>query len=104
MDGNDDPRDREDAAERGAHELTSRQRDTAVAGWCSFLVAAAGTMLFFAFIDPMTLADVTEPPLPVDRMTGYAIGFFFLWVLAGASAALTLYLTRTSHAEPPRRD
>jgi hypothetical protein len=52
----------------------------------------------------MTLADVTEPPLPVDRMTGYAIGFFFLWVLAGASAALTLYLTRTSHAEPPRRD
>ena len=85
------------------HELSLRQRDVAVAGWSSFLVAAAGTMLFFAFIDPMTLADVTEPPLPVDRMTGYAIGFFFLWLLAGASAALTLYLTRTSHTEPPRR-
>jgi hypothetical protein len=32
-------------------------------------------------------------------MTGYAIGFFFLWMLTGAAAALTLYLTRTSHAE-----
>jgi hypothetical protein len=37
-------------------------------------------------------------------MTGYAIGFFFIWILTGASAALTLYLLRTSHAEPPSQD
>jgi hypothetical protein len=104
MDGNGSSEKREDAAPSDTHELSSRQRDVAVAGWCSFLVAAAGTMLFFAFIDPMTLADVAGPPLPVDRMSGYALGFFFLWALAGASAALTLYLTRTSHAEPPPRN
>lgn len=95
-------RDPDDVPETAAHELTAQQRDFAVAGWCSFLVAALGTMVFFAFIDPMTLVDATEPPIPVDRMTGYAIGFFFLWALTGAAAALTLYLTRTSHAEPPR--
>jgi hypothetical protein len=104
VDGNDG-RDEDDAATGSeTHELSKRQRDVAVAGWSSFLVAAAATMVFFAFIDPMTLADVTEPPLPVDRMTGYAIGFFFLWAVAGAAAALTLYLTRTSHAEPQRQD
>lgn len=102
MDSDGGSERREDQADREQHELSARQRDVAVAGWCSFLVAAVGTMVCFAFIDPATLADASEPPLPVDRMSGYAIGFFFLWVLAGASAALTLYLTRTSHAEPPR--
>jgi hypothetical protein len=95
-------RDSDEAREPATHELTARQRDLGVAGWCSFLAAAVGTMVFFAFIDPMTLVDVTEPPIPVDRMTGYAIGFFFLWALTGAAAALTLYLTRTAHAAPPR--
>jgi hypothetical protein len=103
MDGDNGFERREDQADGEKHDLSFRQRDVAVAGWSSFLVAAVGTMVFFAFIDPATLADVTEPPLRVDRMTGYAIGFFFMWLLAGAAAALTLYLTRTSHAEPPRR-
>jgi hypothetical protein len=103
MDERGDPRDRDDETEE-AHELSRRQRDVAVAGWSSFLIAAIGTMVLFAFVDPMTLVEVTEPPLPVDRMTGYAIGFFFLWVLTAASAALTLYLLRTSHAEPPQNN
>lgn len=102
MDDTSGARDRESEAGGETHELSARVRDLAVAGWCSFLVAAVGTMVFFALIDPMTLVDVTEPPIPVDRMTGYAIGFFFLWALTGAAAALTLYLTRTSHAESPR--
>jgi hypothetical protein len=93
-----------DENDRATHELSRRQRDAAVAGWCSFLVAAAGSMVLFAFVDPRTLAEITEPPLPIDRMTGYAVGFFFLWVLTAASAALTLYLTRTSHAEPSADD
>ena len=86
------------------HELSRRQRDVAVAGWSSFLSAALGTMVLFAFVDPMTLVEVTEPPLPIERMTGYAIGFFFIWILTAGSAALTLYLLRTSHAEPPSKD
>lgn len=88
-----------DARDPGTHELTARQRDLGVAGWCSFLVAAVGTMVLFAFVDPMTLVELSEPPLPVSRMTGYAIGFFFLWVLTGVAAGLTLYLTRTAHAD-----
>jgi hypothetical protein len=104
MDGNGNSDERGGDASSEQRELTVRQRDVAVAGWCSFLVAAVGTMVLFAFIDPMTLAEVAGPPLPLDRMSGYAIGFFFLWALTSASAALTLYLTRTSHAEPPQRD
>jgi hypothetical protein len=82
-------------------ELTRRQRDVAVVGWCSFLAASLGTMVFFAWVDPLALADITEPPLPVDRMTGYALGFFFLWLVAAAAAALTVYLIRTRHGHPP---
>lgn len=95
-----DPREDEEAA----HELTRRQRDVFVVGWCSFLSAAAATMVFFAFVDPLALADITEPPLPVDRMSGYALGFFFFWSLAAVSAALTVYLIRTRHGHPPPRD
>jgi hypothetical protein len=94
------PRDLHDEAD-APHELTRRQRDVFVIGWCSFLTAAVGTMLLFAWVDPLTLADVTEPPLRVGRMTGYAIGFFFLWFLAAVSAALTVYLIRTRHGHPP---
>jgi peptidoglycan/LPS O-acetylase OafA/YrhL len=104
MDAGGDPRDRSDAEEPVLHTLNRRQRDVAVIGWCSFLVAAVGTMVFFAWVDPLALADVTEPPLPVDRMTGYAVGFFFLWLLCAASAALTVYLIRTRHGHPPPLD
>jgi hypothetical protein len=86
------------------HELSRRQRDVFVVGWCSFLIASVATMVFFAFVDPMALAEITEPPLPVDRMGGYALGFFFFWILAAASATLTVYLIRTRHGHPPPGD
>jgi hypothetical protein len=86
------------------HELSRRQRDIFVIGWCSFLTAAVATMVFFAFVDPLALADITEPPLPVERMGGYALGFFFFWLLAAASATLTVYLIRTRHGHPPPQD
>lgn len=86
------------------HELTRRQRDVFVIGWCSFLTAAVATMVFFAFVDPLALADITEPPLPVDRMSGYALGFFFFWLLAAGSATLTVYLIRTRHGHPAAKD
>ena len=61
-------------------------------------------MFFFAWIDPLALGEVTELPLPPDRMAGYAIGFFFFWLLAAASATLTVYLIRTRHGHPPPAD
>lgn len=98
----DDADDRADLEnEKLGPELNRRQRDCLVVGWCSFLVAAVGTMVFFAWVDPLSLADVTEPPLPVDRMTGYALGFFFLWIVGAGSAALTVYLIRTRRGHPP---
>ena len=93
-----------DAEEGTTHELSRRQRDIFVVGWCSFLAAAVATMIFFAFVDPLALADITEPPLPVDRMSGYALGFFFFSLLAAASATLTVYLIRTRHGHPPPTD
>ena len=87
--------------EDSAHELNRFQRDVFVVGWCSFLTAAFATMFFFAWIDPLALADVTDLPLPVDRMGGYAIGFFFFWLITAASAVLTVYLIRTRHGHPP---
>jgi hypothetical protein len=90
--------------EEVAHELSRRQRDVLVIGWCSFLTAAVGTMFFFAWIDPLALGEITDLPLPPDRMTGYAIGFFFFWMLAAASATLTVYLIRTRHGHPPPLD
>lgn len=90
--------------EEQAPALNRRQRDIFVIGWCSFLSAAVATMVFFAFVDPLALADITEPPLRVDRMSGYALGFFFFWLLAAASAALTVYLIRTRHGHPAPND
>ena len=87
-----------------AHDLSRRQRDILVIGWCSFLIAAIGTMFLFARVDPLALADAMEPPLLIDRMTGYAIGFFFLWSICAASAVLTVYLIRTRHGHPPSQD
>lgn len=85
-------------------ELKGAQIDIAVVGWSSFLVAAVGTMVFFAFVDPLTLAEVTEPPLAVDRMTGYAIGFFFFWIVCAGSAGLTCYLNRSRKRNPQPGD
>ena len=100
MDTGGDPMDPRDD-EATTRELSRRQRDVLVIGWCSFLSAAVATMVFFAFVDPLALSEIAEPPLPVDRMGGYALGFFFFWLLAAASATLTVYLIRTRHGHPP---
>jgi len=99
-----DDRQRDPDDDEPAREPSRMQRDVFVIGWCSFLCAAVATMFFFAFVDPLALADITEPPLPVDRMTGYALGFFFFWILAAASATLTVYLIRTRHGHAPPTD
>ena len=85
-------------ADEDRHELTRSQADLFIVGWVSFLAASLGTMLLFAWVDPQALAEIAEPPLQIDRMAGYALGFFFLWLLCVVSAALCAWMIRTQHA------
>lgn len=64
--------------------------------WPSFLAACAGSLLFFAAVDPTLLRD-TGPRLfaDLDREAGYALGFFFFWVIAAVASSLSVYLIRT---------
>ena len=80
-------------------------QDVAIVAWPSFLVAAFATMVCFAFIDPVLVGnDDYPPPAFSTRMTGYAVGFFFFWLVSSLSSLLTLYLVRTAHPEPPEND
>ena len=59
--------------------------------WPSFFAAGVATMVFFAFVDPLALRDMTWPELPLTRELGYTIGFFMFW-LATANASLFTWL------------
>lgn len=62
--------------------------------WPAFLVAALAELALFAVFDPRDLY-VFGVPVDVDRMSAYTIGFFFLWVIASAASALTVFLQRS---------
>ena len=85
-------------------------RDTqklAVLTWISFLTAAAFTMLFFAFIDPLVIVDAINVEFVESRNAGYAIGFFFLWANCWISGWLAMRLCRRKRTGPvalPRKD
>ncbi len=82
-------------------ETWSRDRQKiAVLTWISFLVAAVGTMLFFAVFDPVDLTGIFDADLDVSRDAGYAAGFFFFWALCAVCSGLTAFLVRTA----PKRD
>lgn len=74
-----------------------------VALWTSFLAAAVETMVFFAFLDPLSLDHGRIiPPWLAQRSTAYAVGFFLFWAFAFAAAALTAYMLDTSRGVPTR--
>jgi hypothetical protein len=78
------------------------RQDVAIVVWPSFLVAAVATMICFAFIDPVFIGhDDYPPPAFASRESGYAIGFFFFWLIASLASLLTLYLARTAVRRPP---
>jgi hypothetical protein len=83
------------------------REDLGVLLWAAFLAAALATMIFFAFLDPVAIAD-DAPPLRwfEDRMTGYTIGFFFFWAVCIFSSWLTAWLikSRRDAAPEPYRD
>ena len=66
--------------------------------WPSFFAAGVATMVFFAFVDPLTLRDMTFPELPISRELGYTLGFFAFWAATAASSLFTWLLLR-----PPSR-
>jgi hypothetical protein len=77
--------------------------------WPSFLASCAGSLLFFAAVDPALLKDA-GPRLfaGIDREAGYALGFIFFWVIGAVASALSVYLVRTerlvrraARPEPP---
>lgn len=62
--------------------------------WPAFIMAFAGTAALFSLLDPVDLRFVG--PLELGRKAGYALGFFFMWGLAAASSALTVFLERSA--------
>lgn len=64
--------------------------------WPSFFAAGVATMVFFAFIDPLELRDITFPGLAISRELGYTIGFLAFWLATGSASLFTWILLRPS--------
>ncbi|HEY4559804.1 MAG TPA: hypothetical protein VIG54_03565 [Lysobacter sp.] len=62
--------------------------------WPSFFAAGIATMVFFAYVDPVVLRDMTFPQLTVGRELGYTLGFFAFWLATSASSLFTWILLR----------
>jgi hypothetical protein len=80
------------------------REDLGILLWAAFLAACVATALFFACFDPRLLATDDPPPAWLsDRMTGYAVGFFFFWGVCTIASFLTAYLidTRPSARNDP---
>jgi hypothetical protein len=81
---------------RGAQQWSRSKQAVFTVLWISFLVAAIGTMVFFALFDPVELGLIFNEDFEIGRDAGYAAGFFFFWVLCALCSALTAYLVRTA--------
>ena len=80
-------------------------QDVAIVLWPAFIAANFATLVSFAFIDPVLIGnDDYPPPAFATRMGGYAVGFFFFWLICNVSSLVTLYLVRTAHPELPETD
>ena len=51
-------------------------------------------MVFFAYVDPLALRDMTFPSLPMTRELGYSVGFFMFWLATAGSSLFTWILLR----------
>ena len=71
--------------------------------WPSFFAAGVATMVFFAFVDPLALRDISLPRLPITREAGYTIAFFLFWAATAGSSLFTWILLRpASRFNAPR--
>ena len=64
--------------------------------WPSFFSACIATMVFFAFIDPLQLRDITFPGIDISREAGYSIAFFMFWIATASACLFTWILLRPS--------
>ncbi len=64
--------------------------------WPSFFAAGVATMVFFAFVDPLDLRDISFIDWPISRELGYTVGFFLFWLATAASSLFTWILLRPS--------
>ncbi len=64
--------------------------------WPSFFAACVATMVFFAFVDPLQLRDITFPGVEISREAGYSIAFFMFWLATAGSSLFTWILLRPS--------
>lgn len=62
--------------------------------WPSFFSAGVATMVFFVFVDPLVLRDITFPEIEISRHGGYTIAFFMFWLATGAASTFTWLLLR----------
>ncbi len=85
---------------RGTRQWSRNRQAIAIVVWVSFLIAAVATMVFFALFDPEILAGLLDEGLEIGREAGYAVGFFFFWILTAVCSGLTAWLVRTA----PKRD
>lgn len=56
--------------------------------WPSFLMAGVASAVVFALVDPLDIVFMGY--LQASRLTVYTVGFFFFWIMAALSSALTL--------------
>jgi hypothetical protein len=62
--------------------------------WPSFFAAGVATMVFFAFVDPLSLREISAPEWQVSREMGYTLGFFMFWACTASSSLFTWLLLR----------
>ena len=75
-------------------ELGERGRALGAIVWSSFLAAAIGTVLCFAFLDPDGITAGELPQWWSTRRAVYALGFFFFWLIGLVAATLCWQLAR----------
>lgn len=51
-------------------------------------------MVFFAFVDPLALRDMTFPEASITRELGYTIAFFMFWLATSGASLFTWILLR----------
>jgi hypothetical protein len=64
--------------------------------WPSFFSAGVATTVFFAFVDPLALRDMTFPDMSITRELGYTFGFFMFWLATSGASLFTWILLRPS--------
>jgi hypothetical protein len=84
---------------RAQRPWTRRAQAIAAVAWPSFITAGFATMVFFALFDPALLEQAMSHPFDYERMTGYALGFFFFWLVTFIASAISVYLMRTAHRD-----